>query len=192
MHIAGVDEAGKGPLAGPVVAAAVILNSADKIAGLADSKVLTAKKRSMLAIQIKQRALAWSVAEVTAAEIDQLNIFHAGLLAMQQALLALTITPDRALIDGKFIPPDLPFFCEAIVKGDARFPAISAASILAKVCRDQKMVQFDREYPCYGFAQHKGYPTRQHITALHIHGPSLIHRKSFAPVRACLKDATQP
>ena len=191
MHIAGVDEVGRGPLAGPVVAAAVILCNTQATAtnehvikGLADSKVLTAKRREALALEIKEKALAWSIAEVSVEDIDRLNIFHASLLAMRKAVEGLSIQPDKVLVDGKFIPPNLQINqVEAVIKGDAKVPAISAASVIAKVYRDKKMTNLAATYPHYGFAQHKGYPTKQHLAALHTYGPCAIHRKSFAPVK---------
>ena len=189
MHIAGVDEVGRGPLAGPVVAAAVILNNTQAtngrvIKGLADSKVLTAKRREALALEIKEKALAWSIAEVSVEDIDRLNIFHASLLAMRKAVEGLSIQPDKVLVDGKFIPPNLQINqVEAVIKGDAKVPAISAASVIAKVYRDKKMTNLAATYPHYGFTQHKGYPTKQHLAALHTYGPCAIHRKSFAPVK---------
>ena len=182
MRIAGVDEVGRGPLAGPVVAAAVILPDMPVIPGLADSKSLTARCRQELARQIKRYALSWAVAEVSVAEIDQLNIFHASLLAMKKAVLSLKTQPDKLMIDGKFVPPGLALPAEAVVKGDTKIAAISAASIIAKVYRDQKMCDLAGDYPCYGFDQHKGYPTRQHLVALQTHGYCPVHRKSFKPV----------
>lgn len=179
--IAGVDEAGRGPLAGPVIAAAVILNPRHPIKGLADSKELTAKKREELFQKIRENTLAWSVARATVTEIDHINILYASLLAMQRAVSRLKIKPELALIDGHLCPK-IPCEARAIVKGDQLEPAISAASIVAKVLRDRLMRMLDKKYPCYGFAQHKGYPTPQHIEALQQHGPSRIHRRSFAPV----------
>jgi ribonuclease HII len=179
--IAGIDEAGRGPLAGPVVAAAVILDPARPILGLADSKVLSPKNREILFQQIRQNALAWSVARATVAEIDHLNILHASLLAMQRAVAGLKILPELALVDGH-ICPSFPCLARPIIRGDATEPSISAASIVAKVLRDRLMTMLDKKYPSYGFAQHKGYPTPQHLKALRQHGPSRIHRRSFAPV----------
>jgi ribonuclease HII len=185
--VAGVDEAGRGPLAGPVVAAAVILNPARPIAGIGDSKALTERQRDALAIQIREHALAWSVASADAAEIDSLNILQATLLAMRRALAGLKIAPSHIQVDGNRPPSivGLDFQCqvETIVKGDAKVAAIGAASILAKTTRDALMVQFDALYPGYGLAGHKGYPTAAHCAALAKLGPSAIHRMSFAPVR---------
>ncbi|MEE9452298.1 MAG: ribonuclease HII [Gammaproteobacteria bacterium] len=180
--IAGVDEAGRGPLAGPVVAAAVILDIEKPIADLADSKKLTARKRQVLAVIIKQQALSFAIAQAEVEEIDRLNILQASLLAMQRAVKNLSVAPARVLIDGCHCP-HLPFPSEAIIKGDSKIAAISAASILAKVYRDEHMMRLDQEYPGYGFAQHKGYPTRRHIQALACLGVSSIHRQSFAPVQ---------
>ena len=179
--IAGIDEAGRGPLAGPVIAAAVILDPRYRIEGLADSKQLTEKQRNYLFQKIRQHALAWSVARATVAEIEQINILHASLLAMQRAASKLRIVPQLALVDGNFCP-DL--FCEAkaIVRGDESEPSISAASIVAKVLRDRLMLMLDRKYPQYGFAQHKGYATAQHVQAIKRHGVCRIHRRTFAPV----------
>ena len=181
--IAGVDEAGRGPLAGPVYAAAVILNPADPVAGLADSKTLAPNRREHLAQILRAQALAWAVGWAEATEIDQINILQASLLAMQRAVLALPLVPDRVQVDGRYCPP-LAYPCQAIVRGDATVPAISAASILAKVARDAIMRDLDARYPQYGFAQHKGYPTRQHRDALRRYGPCPAHRHSFAPVAA--------
>jgi len=188
--IAGVDEVGRGPLAGAVVAAAVILDPNNPIEGLADSKKLTAKRRDALFPLIQERALAWCIARASEAEIDQLNILHASLLAMRRAVLGLQLPPERVLVDGNRCP-ELPYPSEAIIKGDSLVPAISAASILAKVVRDNEMVAFDKTYPGYGFASHKGYPTAQHMQALKTLGPTPIHRRSFAPVRAVLSEPEQ-
>lgn len=179
--VCGVDEAGRGPLAGPVVAAAVILDPARPIAGLNDSKKLSAKKRVALAGLIRERALAWSVAEASVEEIDQLNILHASMLAMQRAVAALQVTPERALIDGNRCPP-LAMPAEAVVQGDAKVAAIAAASILAKTVRDEGMLVLHAQYPHYGFDRHMGYPTAAHCAALAVHGVSPVHRRSFAPV----------
>lgn len=181
-HIAGVDEVGRGPLAGAVVTAAVILDPENPIAGLDDSKKLTEKKRTVLAKQIKEKALCYFIARAEHGEVDELNIFHATLLAMKRAVAGLAITPDRVLVDGKFCP-QLPYPCEAVIKGDAKVAAISAASILAKVSRDNEMIALDKTYPGYGFAKHKGYPTKLHIEALQAQGISPIHRKSYKPVQ---------
>lgn len=182
--IAGVDEAGRGPLAGPVFAAAVILHDKKIIQGLADSKQLSAAKREYLAEKIQEHASAWAVGRAEVEEIDTLNIFQASLLAMQRAVLALTQIPSLVLVDGKH-SPKLDCLAQAIIKGDQKVAAISAASILAKVHRDAEMRLLDAEYPGYGFAQHKGYGTKQHLLALHALGPSAIHRRSFSPVRHC-------
>lgn len=184
-YIAGVDEAGCGPLAGPVIAAAVILNPAKPIAGLADSKKLTAKRREALALLIQEHALAWAIGRAEVAEIDQLNILRARLKAMQRAVTALSQPPTLALIDGNFCP-DLVCEARAIIGGDQTEPAICAASILAKVSRDQEMLDMEQIYPGYGFAQHKGYPTKAHLLALQNLGVSPIHRLSFGPVKKCL------
>lgn len=188
--IAGVDEVGRGPLAGPVVAAAVILDPAHPIAGLADSKTLSPIRREQLATEIRAKALAWALGRAEVAEIDRLNILQASLLAMQRAIAALSIVPDQALVDGNRCPP-LACPCRAIVKGDATVPAISAASILAKVARDAEMGELHERYPRYGFAQHKGYPTAAHRDALRRFGPCPEHRRSFAPVAAALSTDLQ-
>lgn len=184
--IAGVDEAGRGPLAGPVIAAAVILDPRHPIKGLADSKKLTEKRREQLFNEIRQHALAWSVARSTRDEIDKINILQASMLAMQRAVSNLKIAPVKVLVDGNRSPI---FACasEAIIKGDQTEPAISAASIVAKVLRDRLMVLLDKYYPQYGFAGHKGYPTASHVEALHQHGVSRVHRLSFGPVAAIKK-----
>ena len=179
--VCGVDEAGRGPLAGPVVAAAVILDPARPIAGLNDSKKLSAKNRVALAGLIRERALAWAVAEASVEEIDQLNILHASMLAMQRAVAALQVTPERALIDGNRCP-SLAMPAEAVVQGDAKVAAIAAASILAKTVRDEGMLVLHAQYPHYGFDRHMGYPTAAHCAALAAHGVSPVHRRSFAPV----------
>ena len=182
LLIAGVDEAGRGPLAGPVVAAAVILDPRRPIAGLDDSKRLSAAKRGALEPRIMEDALAWSVAAATAEEIDRINILQAALLAMRRAVEGLGLQPDKALVDGNRCPA-LDCAAEAVVRGDATVPAISAASILAKVARDREMERLDGLYPGYGFAAHKGYPTRDHLTALRVLGACPEHRRSFRPVR---------
>ena len=184
--VCGVDEAGRGPLAGSVIAAAVILDPARPIAGLADSKKLSAAARERLAPLIRENALAWAIGEATAAEIDEINILQATFLAMRRAVAALGVVPTHALIDGNRVPAGLPCPANAIVKGDAKEPAISAASILAKTYRDAQLVELDERYPQYGFARHMGYPTAAHLEALRLHGPSPVHRRSFAPVAQCL------
>ena len=183
--IAGVDEVGRGPLAGPVIAAAVILNEACPIIGLADSKKLTQKRREALAIQIHQQALAFALGRAEVEEIDQINILQASLLAMKRAIEQLPIAPHHVLVDGKYCP-QTDYTMEAIIQGDKTVPAISAASIIAKVARDQEMCEMDSLYPDYGFAAHKGYPTKAHRQALQQHGTTPIHRRSFAPVRDIL------
>lgn len=186
--VAGVDEAGRGPLAGPVAVAAVILDPARPIVGLADSKVLTARCREALARQIRERARAFAICFVEPDEIDALNILHATMVGMSRALRALSIAPALALIDGNRLPRDLPCAGRAIVGGDASEPAISAASILAKTARDRLLVELDACHPGYGFAVHKGYPTREHLAALQRLGPCPAHRRSFGPVRRLLCD----
>ena len=183
--IAGVDEVGRGPLAGPVISAAVILNPACAIEGLADSKVLSAKRREALCTQIRERALCWAIGRAEVEEIDVLNILHASLLSMRRAVLALTIKPQKVLVDGNRCP-DLPCPAEAIIKGDATVKAISAASIIAKVTRDREMRDLHDQYPDYGFDRHKGYPTRLHRECLAKYGATVHHRKSFRPVRDVL------
>ncbi len=181
-RLCGVDEAGRGPLCGPVVAAAVILDPARPIVGLADSKKLSEKHRDRLAIEIREKALAWCIAEASVEEIDCLNILHATMLAMQRAVAGLAVLPDRVLVDGNRCPRvDLP--CEAVVKGDSLVAEISAASILAKTARDAQLRELDKLYPQYGLAGHKGYPTAAHLAALRAHGACDIYRKSFGPVR---------
>ena len=182
---AGVDEAGRGPLAGPVVAAAVILDPDRPIAGLADSKVLSPATRERLAASIKRRAFAWAIGQSCPDEIDRINILQATLLAMQRAVAALPCVPGHVLVDGNRCPA-LPCPATAIVKGDSRVPVISAASIIAKVSRDHEMLYWDALYPAYGFRSHKGYPTRQHLQRLAEAGPCPCHRRSFAPVRIAL------
>jgi ribonuclease HII len=184
----GVDEAGRGPLAGPVSAAAVILDPARPIAGLADSKTLTPARRDVLDLEIREHALAWSIAWASAEEIDRINILRASMLAMQRAVAALSIRPRRVLVDGNRCPE---FDCEAlaVIGGDGLVPSIGAASILAKVARDRLMCNLDLDFPGYGFAGHKGYPTRAHIEALRRLGPCPEHRRSFGPVRALARGA---
>lgn len=184
--IAGVDEAGRGPLAGPVVAAAVILDDLNPIQGLADSKKLTALRREKLYDEIRAKALCCSIAEASVEEIDTLNILQATLLAMRRAVEGLRLKPAKVLVDGNRLPV-LDVLAEAIVKGDATVPAISAASILAKVHRDRWCAEYDREFPQYGFAAHKGYGTAEHLAALRAHGACPQHRKTFAPVTEVLR-----
>lgn len=185
--LAGVDEVGRGPLAGDVVAAAVILDPARPIAGLRDSKKLSHGRREVLAEVIREQALAWSVARATVAEIDELNILHASLLAMKRAVESLAVQPGYVLVDGNRLPR-WRYAAEPVVKGDDRVPAIAAASILAKVQRDEELLALDAQYPGYGFASHKGYPTAAHLAALRELGVTPVHRRSFAPVRALLAD----
>ena len=184
--MAGVDEAGRGPLMGPVVAAAVILDELNPIKGLADSKKLTALRREALYDEIRAKALCCSIALATAEEIDSLNILQATMLAMKRAVEGLRLKPHKVLVDGNRLPT-LVILAEAIVKGDALVPAISAASILAKVYRDRWCAQFHLEYPQYGFAGHKGYGTPEHLAALQVHGACPQHRRSFAPVAGVLR-----
>jgi len=183
--VAGIDEAGRGPLAGPVVAAAVILDPALPIDGLADSKVLSPGRREILDVEIRAHASAWALGRAEVEEIDRLNILQATLLAMQRAVAALPFAPVSALVDGNRCPA-LPCPVEAVVGGDRTVGAISAASILAKVARDREMLHLDERYPGYGFARHKGYPTADHVAALRRLGVSDVHRRSFAPVRRLL------
>jgi ribonuclease HII len=183
---AGVDEAGRGPLAGPVVAAAVILDELHPIQGLADSKILTPLRREKLYDEIRAKALCCSIAQASVEEIDRLNILQATMLAMKRAVEGLRLKPVKVLVDGNRLPV-LDMLAEAIVKGDALVPAISAASILAKVYRDRWCAQYDLEYPQYGFAGHKGYGTAEHLAALHKHGACPQHRKSFRPVAEVLR-----
>ncbi|MEY4267277.1 MAG: hypothetical protein RIS90_1812 [Pseudomonadota bacterium] len=183
--IAGVDEAGRGPLAGPVVAAAVILDQRHPIQGLADSKKLTALRRERLFDDIRAKALCCSIAEASVEEIDRLNILQATLLAMRRAVAGLRLKPNKVLVDGNRLPT-LEVLAEAVVGGDALVPAISAASILAKVHRDRWCLTLDQQYPQYGFAQHKGYGTAAHLAALRTHGPCAQHRTSFRPVTLLL------
>ncbi|MCG2838795.1 ribonuclease HII [Photobacterium sp. WH77] len=180
--IAGVDEVGRGPLVGAVVTAAVILDPANPIVGLADSKKLSEKKRLALFDDIQEKALSWSLGRCEPEEIDELNILQATMVAMQRAVAGLSVQPDYVLIDGNRVP-SLPVSAQAVVKGDMRVAEISAASILAKVTRDREMQVLDAQYPAYGFAQHKGYPTKAHFAALEKHGVIEQHRKSFKPVR---------
>lgn len=184
--VAGVDEAGRGPLAGPVVAAAVILDDLNPIKGLADSKILTALRREKLFDEIRAKALCCSIAEASVEEIEQLNILQATMLAMRRAVEGLRLKPKLVLVDGNRLPL-LSMRAEAIVKGDATVPAISAASILAKVHRDRWCAEYDVEFPQYGFAQHKGYGTAQHLAALREHGACPQHRKTFRPVTEVLR-----
>jgi ribonuclease HII len=187
--LAGVDEAGRGPLAGPVAAAAVILDPSRPIAGLADSKQLSERRREMLAVEIRACSAAWSLGWAEAAEVDALNVLQATFLAMRRALGALGATPSHVVVDGNLCPDlgELGWTCsvEAVVRGDATVPAISAASILAKCARDARMRELDVRYPGYGFATHKGYPTAAHVAALRRLGPSPVHRRSFGPVQSC-------
>ncbi len=184
--VAGVDEAGRGPLAGPVVAAAVVLPSLIILPGLTDSKRLSDRKRQSLEILIKEKALAWSVAEASIEEIDELNILHATMLAMRRAVAGLKVAPQKVLVDGNRCP-DIPQEVECIVKGDLTEPCISAASILAKQSRDRMMMALDILYPQYGFARHKAYPTALHRQALIEYGACPAHRRSFKPVREALE-----
>lgn len=184
--VAGVDEVGRGPLCGAVVTAAVILDPARPILGLNDSKKLSEARREMLFDEIREKALSWCIARAEVEEIDQLNILHATMLAMQRAVAGLHITPRLALIDGNRCP-QLAVPSAAVVKGDSKVPAIAAASILAKVSRDREMQALDRQYPGYGIAGHKGYPTAVHLEALQRLGPTPIHRRSFGPVKALLE-----
>lgn len=188
--IAGVDEAGRGPLAGPVVAAAVVWDPAMPVAGVRDSKQLSSQERERLAETIREHALAWAIGRASVEEIDALNILQASLLAMRRAVLALTVAPHSVRVDGRH-GPDVPHPVETIIRGDALVPVISAASILAKVVRDADMVALDQIYPPYGFAQHKGYPTRAHRVALRLHGPCPAHRRTFRPVKALLAGTDQ-
>jgi ribonuclease HII len=189
LRLAGVDEAGRGPLAGPVAIAAVILDPARRIRGLDDSKALTEARREVLYARIVERALAWHVVFIDCTEIDRINIFQATLLGMRRALVALAPTAQYALVDGNHLPPSLPCPARAVVGGDASEPAISAASILAKVSRDRHMVALAQRWPGYGFERHKGYSVPEHLAALARLGPCPEHRRSFAPVRALLQPA---
>lgn len=183
--IAGVDEVGRGPLVGDVVTAAVILDPNNPIEGLTDSKKLSEKKRLALLPEIKQKALAWAVGRCSPQEIDELNILQATMVAMQRAIAGLTVQPDLVLIDGNRCP-ELPMDSQAVVKGDLRVAEISAASIIAKVVRDTEMEELDKQYPQFGFAKHKGYPTKAHFEAIEQHGVISEHRKSFKPVKKAL------
>lgn len=191
LAVAGVDEAGRGPLAGPVVAAAVILDDERPVLGLADSKRLTPAQRDRVARAVRTEARAFAIALAEPAEIDSINVLEASLLAMARAIAKLAIVPALVRVDGlqtpRYSDGALPFEIEAVVRGDESVPAISAASILAKVCRDRLMRRWHRRYPAYGFDRHKGYPTPAHIAALAVHGPCPIHRRTFSPVRDCLK-----
>ena len=181
-RLCGVDEAGRGPLAGAVFAAAVVLDASRPIAGLADSKVLSAPRREALAALIRERASAWAIASCSVAEIDEINILQASLTAMRRAVEALGMAPDEVCVDGLHVPK-IGFACRAMVRGDSLVPEISAASILAKTARDADMVELDLRFPEYGFARHKGYPTAAHLAALERFGPCAVHRMSFAPVK---------
>lgn len=191
LHLAGIDEAGRGPLAGPVYAAAVILDPERPIKGLDDSKKLSAERREELALMVQERALAWSIASASVTEIDTLNILQATMLAMQRACAGLAIKPVQALVDGNRVPKGLTCAAQAVVQGDALVPAISAASILAKTARDADLVQLHQQYPQYEFHRHKGYGTAIHLEMLRLHGPCPAHRRSFAPVRELLAVAQQ-
>jgi ribonuclease HII len=184
--IAGVDEVGRGTLAGDVVTAAVILDPNQPISGLNDSKKLSEKKRQALFIEIQQKALCWSIGRASVAEIDQLNILQATMLAMLRAVEALSMQPNKVLVDGNKTP-DWQYDSEAIVKGDGKIAEISAASIIAKVTRDRELIELDRRHPEYGFAGHKGYPTKQHLQAIADHGVLVEHRRSFGPVQRALQ-----
>lgn len=189
LHLAGIDEAGRGPLAGPVYAAAVILDPGRPVEGLADSKKLSAERREELAFFIRERALAWSIASASVEEIDRLNILQATMLAMRRACAGLSIEPAQALVDGNLVPKGLSCSAQAIVQGDALVPAISAASILAKTARDAECRLLHRQYPQYEFDRHKGYCTAIHLERLELYGPCPAHRRSFAPVREWLERA---
>jgi len=185
--LAGVDEVGRGPLAGPVVAAAVILDPHRPLEGLKDSKKLSERRREELAGQIRERALAWSLGRAEVHEIDRINILQASLLAMQRAVAALSLAPELVLVDGNRCPRfDYP--SQAVIRGDALVPAISAASIIAKVSRDREMIELDSSYPGYGLAKHKGYPSKAHLAALQTLGVTPVHRRSYAPVRRLLEE----
>lgn len=186
IFVCGVDEAGRGPLAGDVFAAAVILDPAHPIVGLADSKKLSEKKRDALALEIKAYALAWCIAQASVEEIDRINILRASMLAMKRAVEGLQVAPDEVLVDGLHCP-DVAFPTQAIVKGDSKVAEISAASILAKTARDADMLRLHALYPQYGFDRHKGYPVPEHLMALAAHGVTPEHRRTYAPVRKILK-----
>ena len=185
-RLAGVDEAGRGPLAGPVVAAAVVLSPRRPVEGITDSKKLTPKRRQILAGAIKEQAICWAIGRAEVEEIDRINILQASLLAMQRAVAALDPPPRRVLVDGNHCPA-FPCPAEAIVGGDGKVAAIGAASILAKVARDEEMLLLDHRYPGYGLARHKGYPTREHLQAIETLGVTVIHRRSFKPIREMMK-----
>jgi ribonuclease HII len=187
QRLAGVDEVGRGPLAGPVVAAAVILDPQRPLEGLKDSKQLSERRREELDQQIRERALAWALGRAEVHEIDSINILQASLLAMQRAVAGLTVSPELVLVDGNRCPR-LDYPSQAVIKGDALVPVISAASIIAKVARDREMVELDRRYPGYGLARHKGYPSKAHLSALQDLGVTPVHRRSYAPVRRLLED----
>lgn len=189
--LAGIDEAGRGPLAGPVYAAAVILDPKRRIRGLTDSKLLSREAREAFAVKIKARAIAWGIGVASVQEIDTINILRAALLAMKRAVDALQVAAAEAIVDGN-IAPSLAIPCATLVDGDLLHPAISAASILAKTARDAELIALDAVYPEYGFAQHKGYSTPQHMEALQRHGPCPIHRRSFAPVAQRTLDLGDP
>ena len=190
LIICGVDEAGRGPLAGPVYAAAVILDASRPIEGLADSKKLSEKRRNQLALEIKQHASAWAIAEASVEEIDEINILRASLLAMRRAVEMLQLRPQEVWVDGLHCP-DTGLPSRAIVRGDSSVAAISAASILAKTARDAAMLLLHEQYPHYGFDGHKGYPTAAHLAALKLHGVSEVHRRSFRPVRELLQERAE-
>lgn len=185
-YIAGVDEVGRGPLVGDVVTAAVILDPNQPIAGLTDSKKLSDKKRQLLAAEIKEKALCYAIGRCSPTEIDELNILHATMLAMSRAVEGLSVKPEFVFIDGNRVPSQLTVPAQAVVKGDSLVEEISAASILAKVARDEEMIELDKRYPDYGFAGHKGYPTKAHFAALEQYGAIAEHRKSFKPVQRIL------
>jgi ribonuclease HII len=187
--LCGVDEAGRGPLAGAVFAAAVVLDPARRINGLADSKLLREDVREKLSRRIRERSIAWAIASASVEEIDAINILQASLLAMRRAIEALGMQPEEVCVDGLHVPRGLTCKCRAIVRGDQLVAAISAASILAKVARDEEMTLMDERYPGYGFANHKGYSTPEHRAALQVHGPCRIHRRSFEPVQVLLQSA---